>query len=78
MDKWECRDLGDVKEFLRMRITRNGYDIHLDQIDYLKKVLERFKMANANSHPTPAPKMLGVEEGGHQCCPGMVVRTVEE
>jgi Reverse transcriptase (RNA-dependent DNA polymerase) len=21
MDKWECRDLGEVKEFLRMRIT---------------------------------------------------------
>ena len=55
MDKWECHDLGDVKEFLRMRITRNGYDIHLDQIDYLKKVLEQFKMANANSHPTPLP-----------------------
>jgi Reverse transcriptase (RNA-dependent DNA polymerase) len=22
MDKWECRDLGEVKEFLRMHITR--------------------------------------------------------
>jgi Reverse transcriptase (RNA-dependent DNA polymerase) len=30
MDKWECRDLGEVKEFLRMHITQKGKDIHLD------------------------------------------------
>lgn len=24
MDKWECRDLGEVKEFLRMRVERHG------------------------------------------------------
>ena len=36
----ECRDLGEVKEFLHMRITRNGKDICLDQRDYLDKVLE--------------------------------------
>ena len=55
MDKWGCCDLGDVKEFLHMHITRSGHDIHLDQINYLKKVLERFKMANGNSYPTPLP-----------------------
>ena len=35
MKKWECRDLGDVKEFLRMRITRKGSEIQLDQCAYL-------------------------------------------
>jgi hypothetical protein len=55
MDKWECRDLGEVKEFLRMRIRRKEKDIHLDQLDYLDKVLERFSMANAKSAPTPLP-----------------------
>jgi hypothetical protein len=55
MDKWECRDLGEVKEFLRMRITRSGQDIRLDQCAYLDKVLERFSMTNAKSAPTPLP-----------------------
>jgi Reverse transcriptase (RNA-dependent DNA polymerase) len=55
MDKWECRDLGEIKEFLCMRITRKGKDIHLDQHDYLDKVLECFSMTNAKSAPTPLP-----------------------
>ena len=55
MDKWECRDLGEVKEFLCMCIVHSGHDIHLDQIDYLKKVLARFGFENAKSHPTPLP-----------------------
>ena len=33
--RWETRDLGEVTEFLRMRITRNGSSIHLDQSAYL-------------------------------------------
>jgi Reverse transcriptase (RNA-dependent DNA polymerase) len=55
MNKWECHDLGEVKEFLCMCITRKGKDIHLDQHDYLNKVLERFSMTNAKSVPTPLP-----------------------
>jgi Reverse transcriptase (RNA-dependent DNA polymerase) len=55
MDKWECRDLGEVKEFLHMHITQKGEDIHLDQHDYLDKVLECFSMTNAKSAPTPLP-----------------------
>ena len=55
MKKWECRDLGDVKEFLRMRITRKGSEIHLDQCAYLEKVLQRCGMQNAHSVPTPLP-----------------------
>ena len=55
MKKWECRDLGDIKEFLRMRITRKGREIHLDQCAYLEKVLQRCGMQNAKSAPTPLP-----------------------
>jgi hypothetical protein len=55
MDKWECRDLGEVTEYLRMNISRSGNDIHIDQCAYLKKVLERFDMINAKSAPTPLP-----------------------
>jgi Reverse transcriptase (RNA-dependent DNA polymerase) len=55
MDKWECHDLGEVKEFLCMCILQKEKDIHLDQRDYLDKVLEHFSMTNAKSAPTPLP-----------------------
>jgi Reverse transcriptase (RNA-dependent DNA polymerase) len=55
MDKWECHDLGEVKEFLCMYITQKEKDIHLDQCDYLDKVLEHFSMTNAKSASIPLP-----------------------
>ena len=55
MRKWECRDLGELKEFLRMRITRKGHAIHLDQCAYLQKVVERCGMLNAKAASTPLP-----------------------
>jgi hypothetical protein len=55
MAKWECRDLGDCKEFLRMRITRKDRSIYLDQCSYLEKVIERFGMTNAKYARTPLP-----------------------
>ena len=51
--KWECRDLGEPKEFLRMRIRRKNGKIYLDQTDYLKKVLERFQMMDCRIASTP-------------------------
>ena len=50
---WECQDLGEAKEFLRMRIQRKGKKILLDQTDYLIKVVERFGMSNARRANTP-------------------------
>jgi Reverse transcriptase (RNA-dependent DNA polymerase) len=55
MGKWECRDLGDVKEFLHMHVKRHGLDIHINQVNYLKKVLECFQMTNAKMVQTPLP-----------------------
>ena len=37
---WECRDLGDVQEFLHMHIMRRDNKIFLDQSVYLDKVLQ--------------------------------------
>ena len=55
MCKWECRDMGPTKEFLRMWFhVHNGF-IALEQKDYLMKVLERFNMQNAKSAQTPLP-----------------------
>ena len=41
--KWECRDLGDVKEFLCMHIMHTRSGITIDQCNYLEKVLTIFQ-----------------------------------
>ena len=46
MKKWECRDLGEAKEFLKMRIRREGHKIILDQQDYLDKIVMHFNLQN--------------------------------
>jgi hypothetical protein len=56
MQIWECRDLGDTQEFLRMRIVKSKGRILIDQVDYLHKVLQRFKLINAKTVPTPLPE----------------------
>ena len=40
MNLWECRDLGEAREFLGMKICREGQAIYLSQSLYLKQVLE--------------------------------------
>jgi len=55
MQRWECRDLGDVTEFLRMRITREGRTVKIDQCAYLETVLQRCGMQDAKSAATPLP-----------------------
>ena len=55
MAKWECRDLGDVKEFLCMHITRTRTGITIDQCDYLEKFLTRFQLTDAKPAITPLP-----------------------
>ena len=39
MCKWKCRDLDPAKEFLHMRIQRNGSKILIDRCTYLSKCL---------------------------------------
>ena len=56
MKIWECRDLGDTQEFLRMRIVKTKGRILVDQKTYLQKVLQRFKLLNAKAAPTPLPE----------------------
>jgi hypothetical protein len=56
MSKWECRDLGDTTDFLRMRITRKGDKLSLDQVDYLDKILDRFGTVNSKPARTPLPE----------------------
>jgi hypothetical protein len=57
MKKWECRDLGEAKEYLGMRITRDHIKktLKLDQISYAEKVIKHFKLDNAKVAQTPLP-----------------------
>jgi len=40
MERWESRDLGELKEFLHMRIGCAGQNIYIDQAQYLQAVLQ--------------------------------------
>jgi hypothetical protein len=53
MKKWECRDLGEAKEYLGMRITRDRIKktLKLDQISYAEKVIKRFQAGQCQSRP---------------------------
>jgi Reverse transcriptase (RNA-dependent DNA polymerase) len=53
MDKWECCDLGETKEFLHMSIKWNKNMVFLNQTAYLDKVLKHFQMSNAKAVQTP-------------------------
>lgn len=59
------RDLGDLKEFLRMRITRIGSSIVLNQRAYLDKVPEHCSQKDTKLAKTPLPEgyMLVPHEG---------------
>jgi Reverse transcriptase (RNA-dependent DNA polymerase) len=55
MCTWECCNLGETKEFLKMRITHLKGVITLDQKDYLMTVLKCFNMYNVKEAFTPLP-----------------------
>ena len=71
MERWECRDLGNCKEFLRMRIERKGNRILIDQCSYLEKVVERFGMQNAKFAQTPLPSGYQPQENKAAVNPAM-------
>ena len=61
MKMWECRDLGPISEYLCMKIVRDrsSKKLIIDQIDYAKKVVERFGQQNAK--PTYVPLPVGYQ-----------------
>ena len=52
IEQWECRNLGDCKEFLWMWIQLKNSKIYIDQTVYLQKVLEHFGQTGDAQFPT--------------------------
>jgi len=54
---YEMSDLGEIQSYLGMRICqdRSQRCIRVDQSGYIRSILDRFGMADANPHPTPLP-----------------------
>ena len=50
---FKMKDLGPISFFLGMRIVQHPNTIEIDQSEYLKKVLARFKMADCKTRVTP-------------------------
>ena len=74
MKKWECRDLGEAKEFLGMKIRQDGKTISLSQTQYLKQVLERFRMQNCKFAKTPLPTGWRATENHEKATPEFRLR----
>ena len=55
MSRWKCKDLGPVKLFVDFQIERNraARSLKIHQNLYIKKLLQRFGMTNANSRVLP-------------------------
>ena len=51
--EFEMKDLGELKHFLGMKITRTGDRISIDQSSYIRQILERYGMSNSNPVSTP-------------------------
>ena len=54
---YEMTDLREIQSYLGMHIYRDCSQrcIEVDQSRYIKSILDRFGMADANPHPTPFP-----------------------
>ena len=52
-DEFEMKDLGLIKHFLGMRITRENRSISIDQTGYIRAILERFGMEASKPVSTP-------------------------
>jgi len=55
LEHWECHDTGDIKEFLGMQINKTAHHVEVNQINYLKQILQRFDMTNVKVTKTPLP-----------------------
>jgi hypothetical protein len=56
-ERYEITDLGEISSYLGIKITRDRPTkrLDIDQSGYIKDLLDRFGMTDANTHNTPLP-----------------------
>ena len=71
MEMWECRDLGKIKEYLRIQVNYNrdlGF-LAIDQGPYALKVVKRFGLEDCKSVRTPLPAGYAPIKNEGECTP---------
>jgi Reverse transcriptase (RNA-dependent DNA polymerase) len=74
MRKWESRDLGVITEFLGIRLCQDSSKLRIDQIAYLKQVLDQFNMTNAKPAPILLPSGYIPTVNNGECDPKVQTR----
>src|SRR5258707_7827814 len=81
MKMWECRDLGQISEYLWMKIIRDKKQkkLIIDQIDYAKKIVEHFGQQNAKPTHTPLPVgYIPKANGCYVQCPSQLITDLDD
>ena len=55
---WEVTDLGPISRYLGMRFTEDSLHVYMDQVPYLRALLESFGMVECNPLSTPMVDVL--------------------
>lgn len=53
-DKFEVKDLGEMKTFLGLNVSQNNASISIDQVKLIEDLLMKYNMSECNVVPTPA------------------------
>lgn len=64
--EFQIKDLGEVKQFLGMRISRDEHSIRLDQEQYIDQLLKRFNMDECKSVATPLAENFDFSASNNQ------------
>lgn len=59
--KFQMRDLKEIRWFLGIRISKQSNKVSLDQSAYINELLRKYNMQDCNSHQTPIPSNLNWE-----------------
>lgn len=69
MSEFFLKDLGPANHILGMRVTKTGNGIFtLDQSNYIKRILDKFKMSDCKPAYTPMEVGLNLEKGENKDC----------
>eukprot|EP00253_Pinus_taeda_P008751 PITA_08751 len=63
--EFEMTDLGLLRYFLGIEVKQTENDIFIPQLKYVAEILERFKMQNSKSAPTPT--VIGLKLSKEDC-----------